>query len=399
MANLITQVATNEGNQTSRVYDISQSIAVLSTFQPIILNLALADYRPTSDVRFQWDEMDYSTITTLINHSAGYNTTATSLVVDDGTIFTAKDLVHIPRTDEIFQVVSVSTNTLTVLRGLGPTPGTGVAINDNDVLVVVGSAYQEGSTTPDVNMYNTTTVYNYTQIERMSYSETGSHMRTKMTPGMDMATKNRQYAEQFNRALELNLLFGHRTNNTSDFSKVRTTTGGIYERISTNTLPVGGTLSEDVWEQFLVEKAFKYGASEKLFVHGDNFSRCFAKWGRNKLVTQIGMNQLGIQVITYISPAGGTLQCVNHQLFKGNTTYAGLGLVIDPNELALRYTENPLVSNPTGIMYPNGRIQFGEGIQAKGTDGLQNEFFCEVGLEMRNEQKHARISGVTGAST
>src|SRR5947207_6921162 len=54
-----------------------------------------------------------------INNGAGYNNSATSLVVDNGAYFQADDQIYFSRTGEVARVTAVATNTLTVVRGIG----------------------------------------------------------------------------------------------------------------------------------------------------------------------------------------------------------------------------------------------------------------------------------------
>jgi hypothetical protein len=393
MANLTDWIATNEGNQTSRVYDISDQVAILSSFKPLIFNMAMARFEPTMDVRFQWDEVDYSTAKTKINHIGGYSAGATEFVVDDASIFTDRDLVRNLRTEEVYQVtdINLGTNTITVVRHVGDTSGS--VINDDDVVLIIGPGFEEASSTPDQMAANTTTEYNYCQIFRRAWAISGTRVRTLGTPGMHLEDLSARKAEEFTRDVEYAFIFGKRDQDTSSFSKVRHTTNGLSNSISTNVESVGGTLSESDWETFLVEKAFYKGSSEKVMICGDAYFKCLSKWGKQFLQTTLDVNTLGIHVSTYIAPTGEILHLYNHPLFKGDATLAGLGIVVDPSEIAARFTQNPL--------HPqlNGRIQFREQIQAPGADGIINEYFAEIGLELRNEAKHAIIKGVTGPAT
>ena len=203
MANIEGWIATNEGNQGSRIYDISREISVLSDFKPFLFNLALQRAFQSHDVRFQWDEVDYSSPLTLINNSAGYSDTDTAFVVDDASIFTAMDLVRNLRTEEIYQVTSVvtSTNTINVIRKVGD--ASGVAINDDDPLLIIGPAHEEASDAPDSNVANSTTEYNYCQTFRRRWNISGTKQRTMSTPGMGMEDISRRKADEFLRDISL----------------------------------------------------------------------------------------------------------------------------------------------------------------------------------------------------
>jgi hypothetical protein len=54
-------------------------------------------------------------------------------------------IVKVPRTGEVFRVVAVAGNNLTVVRGLDNS-GTGVAMNNPEELYIIGIAQPEGDT-------------------------------------------------------------------------------------------------------------------------------------------------------------------------------------------------------------------------------------------------------------
>lgn len=207
MANLQDYIATNEGNQTSRIYDISQQVNVLSTFKPIVFSMAMARFEPAYDVRFQWDETDYATAKTMINNVSGYTDTDTNFIVDDASIFSKKDLVRNLRTEEIYQVTAsnLGTSTITVIRHVGE--ASGASINDNDVLLIIGPGFEEASTTPDQHANDSTTQYNYCQIFRRAWAISGSKNRTLSTPGMNLEDLSARKADEFIRDLEYAFLY------------------------------------------------------------------------------------------------------------------------------------------------------------------------------------------------
>lgn len=53
-----------------------------------------------------------------VNNAGGYSASAVAITVDNGSYFAADDLVKNPRTGEIFKISSISSNALTVIRGL-----------------------------------------------------------------------------------------------------------------------------------------------------------------------------------------------------------------------------------------------------------------------------------------
>ena len=404
MANLGEYYAPLEPNQTSRVYDISLDTSILSTFTPHLYNLSVANQTEADDVRFQWDEKDYTKDYTLINYGPGYNTSATVLIVDDSDIFTIMDIVTNLRTGENMQVTNKSTGsplTITVIRGVG-NAGTGVAILNNDPLLIIGNASQEASRSPDANNANTTTVYNYCQITRKSFSISGTLIRTRGTPGEDFAASMADCMEETLREIEYTLLFGKIDLNQAAFTKERYTSRGIKNYITTNVEPVGGTLSQAAWRTFLNEKAFAYGANTKIFLCGHKYLECFTKWaetGANYLyqpgTANVGIAQ-GISVGVYTAPGGQQLIIASHELFRKDALLQGLGIVIDPTQIKFRYTGNVGGTIPEGFLFPDGKLKMVQHMQENDRDGYKYDFFAQYGLECRNESRHAMMTGVTG---
>jgi hypothetical protein len=256
---------------------------------------------------------------------------------------------------------------------------------------------EEGSSSPTPSIANTSTVYNYCQIFREPFYLTGTRARTEMTPGLSPTDLSKKAAEQFQRNVELAAIFGTRDENTSDFSEVRHSSGGFIEYVSTNVSTIGGALAEDVFDTFLIDKAFKYGSSTKFAFCGSNYFRCLAKWKKGYAQIEMDFDRLNTSITQYVAPTGQILNLVHHELFSLDPvgTLAGLMIVVDPNEISARYTQNPS-GNPTGIRYQTGQIQYGEDLQSTSEDAIKAEYFAEIGFQIMNEQKHAVMKTVTG---
>ena len=92
--------------------------------------------RRAINTTFEWFEDEPFPYWDAINYGSGYNSSATSVVVDNGGYFGSSNLVLIPRTGEIVRVTAVSTNTLTITRAAGGS--TAAAIVDGDDLRMIG---------------------------------------------------------------------------------------------------------------------------------------------------------------------------------------------------------------------------------------------------------------------
>lgn len=401
MANLGAFVAPLDPNQGSRVFDISTEIDELTKFTPWVYDIAIARGEGADDVQFQWDEIDLTTDYVLVDNGAGYTAAATTITVDDGTLFTEKDKIRNLATDEVMQVTGISGNDLTVIRGVGES---GVAITDDDPLLIIGPGMEQASVSPDENNANSTTVFNYLETFRKSFSFAGTLLRTNGTPGMDFVDTLERTTREILREIEYTLIFGKRDLNTTDFAKRRYTGQGLLKYISTNVESVGGTLTEAAWQEFLIEKAFRYGSQEKIMIAGPALFKALSFWTtanyQVNLVANVGI-ALGSSVSTYHAPTGQTLVILMHELLQtaADANLAGMGIIIDPEEIRLRWSANRSGTVPDQLLYKNGLLQVSQqNLATNDRDGLKTELFAELGLMLRNEQQHAVIEGVTGGA-
>lgn len=125
-------LATNDILSNSIVIDMSDTIAELEPDEaPLTVFLMKLAKENAQSYKVEWLENRGRAHWTQVNNGAGYADSATSIVVDDGTIIAVGDNVKVARTGEVMRVTAVSTNTLTVTRAFGETAA--AAINDNDL--------------------------------------------------------------------------------------------------------------------------------------------------------------------------------------------------------------------------------------------------------------------------
>ncbi len=376
---------TGNVSQTSRKPDIGDRILLLQPdASPLTVISKRLRKKPTHNPEFKWAEDDLDVRFDAINNGGGYNTSATSLVVDNGTYFAEHDLVKNTRTGEVFRVTAVSTNTLTVVRGLGNS-GTGVAMNDNDELLILGSAQPEGDTSKPARSSTESFVTNYTQIFRTPWEATGTwmHSDTFYTQS-DWDYQRGKHGIEHLKSIEESFLFGKADENTSG-AQPRRTTGGVISRITTNVTAAGGALSESSFWGAL-RTGFRNGSGTKYLFASRLVVDVLNGYARSKVsINDSGNGSYGVNVRNFQS-AHGNLRLVTHDLLEG-TTYGGYGLLVDMDNVAYRYLANAAGSRDT---------QVHENIQAPDADTRKDEWFSEVGLEVSQEKTHALITGITG---
>lgn len=154
------------------IVDISEAIKMLDPEQLPLLNGLGADgdtviTQDTADqVKVQWQDDTHVAPRSHVDGDVLIGGTTISVTAGDGYKFQAGDVIVV-RTDgqtsddELIYVDSVSTDDLTVTRGYA---GTATALNDGDLIEIVGRAVAEGSTPKTFRATDRTMRHNFTQI-------------------------------------------------------------------------------------------------------------------------------------------------------------------------------------------------------------------------------------------
>ena len=144
MANVSGVRSTANINTQRRAFDYSNELYLVDPDNAVLaLFTRKLNKKGTVDPEYRWFDKTQPSRTDSVNNGAGYNSSATSIVVANGDKFRAGDVVNVPVTGEQMRVTAVSTNTLTVSRGWGQTAA--ASLTDADVLVIIGNANAEGA--------------------------------------------------------------------------------------------------------------------------------------------------------------------------------------------------------------------------------------------------------------
>lgn len=380
MAEIVGARGTGNIEQGIRKPDIASVVAELEPESaPLTVLTNRLGKKPTTDPTFKWWEDELAPRFDAINNGAGYNDSATSIVVDNGPYFGEDYLVLVTRTEELLRVTAVSTNTLTVVRGVG---STAAAILDDDELLITGVAQQEGATSLPGRSSNPVEKVNYTQIERTPYEATGTLIHSNQwTNPHDWDRQAKHAGIEHAKNLEYDYLFGRPSVNTGG-THPRRTTGGVYHFLSTNQTDASGQLTEAEFFAAL-RPAFRYGKKTKLALGAQLPIDVLNAYARGRLQIQQGEDTYGLAVMRYVSPHG-VINLVTHYLLEG--AYDGDILILDLDQIKKRYLANEKGSRDTHNR-PN--------IQENDRDGRKDELLTESGLQFGQERTHARIYGIT----
>lgn len=235
------------------VDDVSDLVGLISPFDTPLLDAIGSPRYAATSTRHEWMEDRLNPNFSAINNGAGYADDATSLVVDDGTVFRVGDLVRPEGSDELFQVTGISTNTLTVTRGYGGS--TAAALSDNQPVTVIGHAALEGEDAPGAKHRARVRLENFTQIFTEAVMISGSMDAV----GLHAIEREFDYQviqrlRELLRSLEQSVICGFKAASTGQGSaSVRRTMGGLLQFISGSDAVVEDASAGDLDEPTLNE--------------------------------------------------------------------------------------------------------------------------------------------------
>jgi hypothetical protein len=318
--------------------------------------------------------------------SSTATTTVQTIPVTTGAYYAQWDLWQNTRTGEVFRVDGVAGNSLTVTRNIAPSGvGTGTAMNSGDELMLVGTAQPENDTSKPARADVPTKVTNNTQIFRTPF-EASNTLRASRFQLAPSEWNRQEKMKGIEHALDLESagLFGKKSTTTPGSAADRTT-AGILAHITTNQTDAGGDLSEAEWNAFMATVSpARRGLVAEAVPGLATVVQALNKFPASKQQTRNDETTYGMDVTTYNSPFG-TIKLIFHRLLRG-TKYGGYGVAVDMDNVAYRYLENDEMSRDTKLL-PNR--------QPNDQDGRKDEFLTECGFQVKLQEAHGVLTGVT----
>jgi hypothetical protein len=333
--------------------------------------------------KFEWPEKVRAPKYDQINFAAGYVAGATSIVVDNGGYFKPSDLVKVPRTGEVMRVTAVSSNTLTVVRGVGSTAA--AALVDNDDLFIAGQAFAEGADVGTERDHQEVFKFNYRQIFRRPFGATFTQETTRSFLGNNRTRLRMEAAVDHRIDMEQAFLFGERNRDTTDTANPRSYTGGFLYWVTTNVKDAGGTLTEpEVWDW--AEDVFKAtgGSPTRLLLAAGGVCSIIDLLAAGRLQTVPSDKTYGIAVKQWIT-THGTFNVIKHRLLvdgAGGEGYGDYALAVDPKNVRHRFAEGRKSRLLTDRQNP-------------GADRWIDEYLEESGLELSLESTMGILKNAT----
>lgn len=352
---------------------------------PLTALLSRMKNEETDDPEFKWAEKGLPAQTAVVSGSHSDSVTTIALATAaDYKKFKPGHAVLNTRTLEIVWVTAVASGQLTVIRGKG---STAAAMNNADVLLIIGSHYAEGASTPEAVSYDPTWVSNYCQIFRTALDVTNTAKATNIryADGQYLKEAKREALEIHSIEMERAFLWGGSAEDTSSGPQADRTTKGLINFISTNVQDFSDAVDIVTWETFL-EGVFKNGSSEKLALFGSRAINVLNQLARAHYTVNAEpkSDTYGMSMVRYTTPFGDLI-IKQHPLLSSTTAFQDWGFVIDPKNVVYRYLR--------------GRdTQYLENRQSPGDDATKNEFLTECGLELNHESSHGVVKNMSAAA-
>lgn len=331
---------------------------------------------------------------------------ATTLTIDPSynaaTGLKKNDLLFSEQTGELMRVSAdpTATNQIAVVRGV-QTGGSGLLIDHdaagiNPYLVVVGSAFEEGSDSPTGVNFDPTERSNYTQIFRSTLEMTRTARRTRLRTGDQVAEAKRECLEYFSVDMERGFWFGKKGSGTVNGKPWRSM-GGIFQQIETNAaniITADASAGVDMnWLMARMEGMFREGSSEKVFFAGSQALLTLGEIVRKNsdLTITSGQKEYGMEVVKFSSPFGQLTGFI-HPLFSQLTGASTLGtpfyshsstmVILDMDYIRYVYLDD---------------IEYERDLTPIGLDGQKSGYLAEVSIEVSFPATHFVIKNLAKA--
>jgi hypothetical protein len=376
-----------------RVVDFADKIFLLQPeAAPLYVLVSKLNKRPAINTTIQWPENDLNPSWSTVLASATSAVTEIGLAAGEGDYFNKYDLVKIPSTGEVMLVTATSTCAVTAIRGYAGS--TAASADANATVVIIGSAFEEGSTSTALytKSRQASLVTNYLQIFRKSVEVTNTMLNSELYGGDIRAYERKVKGIELMRDLERTFLFGSKSEDITaanlDQDHARRTTGGADYFISSNATAItGGILTETDFEAF-IRTVTRFGGEEVYLFCAPLIISIISSWAQGKLNMYPKDKTYGIAINQYLSPHG-TINLVKDYMLEnagsvGNTSYyGGYAFALKLDDMVYRYLQNRDVTMEADIQHP-------------GDDFVKDQYICEVGMEFHNQEKHGMLTGVTG---
>ena len=388
---------------TTNVRDVSEQMVLLEPdAAPLfVLTNAAKRKQPTIGPRFEWVEDTEVSLWGQSSAGADYSSAATNILVADGTLFGVGDICAVPKAQsssaapEVFLVTAISTNTLTITRGVGSAGAD--TIPQTGSIRILASAFQEDNNIGTQRYTAKTVQISYAQIFKTPVKVTHTAASTKQY-GAPQGERKYQLVKALIRhrsEIEAAGLWS-RASETLNSPSSRWTTMGFLSRISTNKTDANTTATITTWNTFS-ETCFRYGEKQKLLLCAPKVISALNYYSQNKLLTRVGDTVFGVKIARFEMALGEFMLANDYRLGTGDVGYPGgnsfsnHAYSIDLPSVAIRYLQG-------GGDNLIGDTKLYENVLPDGSTTRTDEYRSQLGWEIRHEKKHAWIFDLSAYS-
>lgn len=273
-------------------------------------------------------------------------------------------------THEVMQVLTVSSATaFTVARGVAGSVA--VAIVDNDFALKIGSAYAEGTNSPDATSRNPIKYSNFAQIFKSAYELTGTILKTRARTGKALDNDKKRKTFDHSRDIELALMFGQKFETTGANGKPLRFMGGLREFIPPATTTIFG--SNVTLTQYLdaTTPLFDFdtpAGDERIAFCGNGYMNTLNLLANSNGQVRFGdvITVYGMKLREFILPQG-RIFLRTHPLMNRHAQYKDSAFIVDMSSLKWR---------------PLRDTKSQDNIQANDADTIKGQWLTEAGLEV-----------------
>ena len=292
----------------------------------------------------------------------------------------------------------ISSTQVQVTRGVGTVAA--AAIADDVKLFQVGNAFEEGSDRPTALNLTPVRITNLTQIFRNTWALTDTARATQVIAGETNVAESKADCAAFHAAdIEKSIFFGQKSQGTRNGKPFRTMDGLISivsnlsyyppSYASANVTTAGASTTYTQLEAAL-DPVFNQAtdpkvANERIMFVGGTAKLVLNNIGRLNGTYQLvdGQTTWGLQFSTF-KTARGTFRVIEHPLFKTNSTWSKMAVVVDLSTFNLAYLGD--------------RKTRSEESGGEGTDAIMGSLTTELTCLVKNPPANAVIYNLTAGA-
>jgi hypothetical protein len=234
-------VSTTEVLQDSMVIDMADEISMLDEDETQFTTFTMKSGKGVATrEKINWREKEY--FPRMVTVASNYTNVATTVVLSAGhgsRVRKVGDVLRSMAMGDAYYVQSVSTDTLTVTRGVGVKAAQ--AGTAGDTILITSNASPQGADFPDTLTLTATLGYNYTQIFRHGYSFSRTARGVDYYGKGEVAQESADKGVEHKRAIEYSGFWGARDLITDPATgEPLGFAGGLVEFITTNRQDVAG---------------------------------------------------------------------------------------------------------------------------------------------------------------